>query len=353
MLPGQDAADLDPDRVQPPPGDHGVRPGEVDVLEQTALGVGRRKGRAAQPPAVDGDQLARRDLAQERGADDVQCRGLTGHDESAFQLAKHQRADALRVAGRVQGLLVHEDQAERPAQSRQHLERCVLGGGPGKGGQQGGDQSGVGGGLVEQRAGHQGLGRVISFGEPGLQLQRIGQVAVVTEGDSARGGRPERRLGVLPDARSGRRVAAVADRQVGPAQRLQGRLVEDLGDQTHVFEHDDLGALADRDAGRLLAAVLQGVDAEVRELGHFLVGGPDSEDAACVLGAAVVWIEILIQPTVSAWHCLMVSPQPAWIRPPSRTWALASKSRHCAPDLRAARPKLPAYSARIERSVRN
>ena len=67
------------------------------------------------------------------------------------------------------------------------------------------------------------------------------------------------------------------------------------------------GALADRDAGRLLAAVLQRVDAEVGELGHFLVGGPDTEDPAGVLRSAVVGIEIVIQQTVSARHCLMVT----------------------------------------------
>ena len=33
-----------------------------------------------------------------------------------------------------------------------------------------------------------------------------------------------------------------------------------------------LGAVADRDPGRLLAAVLQRVEAEVGELGHVLVG---------------------------------------------------------------------------------
>ena len=51
------------------------------------------------------------------------------------------------------------------------------------------------------------------------------------------------------------------------AQRAQVRLVEDLGDQAHVLVDEDLLAVADRDAGRLLAAVLQGVEAEVGELG--------------------------------------------------------------------------------------
>ena len=83
-------------------------------------------------------------------------------------------------------------------------------------------------------------------------------------------------------------------------ERLQGRLVEDLGDQAHVLVDQDLAAVADRDAGRLLAAVLQGVEAEVGELGDVLAGRPDAEDAARVLGSAVLGVEVMGQAAVSA-----------------------------------------------------
>ena len=52
-------------------------------------------------------------------------------------------------------------------------------------------------------------------------------------------------------------------------------------------------------------AVLQGVQAEVGELGHFLAGGPDAEHPAGVLWSAVVGVEVVVQQTVCAWHCLM------------------------------------------------
>jgi hypothetical protein len=39
-------------------------------------------------------------------------------------------------------------------------------------------------------------------------------------------------------------------------QRGERRLVEDLGDETHLLVHDDPSAITDRDAGRFLAAVL-------------------------------------------------------------------------------------------------
>jgi len=77
----------------------------------------------------------------------------------------------------------------------------------------------------------------------------------------------------------------MADGKV-PAQGLEMGLVEDLGDQAHVLVDQDLRAVADSDAGRLLAAVLQRIEAEVGELGHLFAldatAGPDPEDAARV-----------------------------------------------------------------------
>ena len=47
-------------------------------------------------------------------------------------------------------------------------------------------------------------------------------------------------------------------------------------------------AVADRHAGGLLAAVLQGVEAEVGQVGDGLIGGEDTEDAAGLLRGVVV-----------------------------------------------------------------
>ena len=121
VLLGQPAADLDAGGVHAAAGDRGVGPGQVDVLEDAALGLGDREVLAAQAVLVDRDELARLDLADHRGADDVQRRGLAGDDPAALQPAEHQRADALRVAGGVEGVLVHEREAEGAAQLGQHL----------------------------------------------------------------------------------------------------------------------------------------------------------------------------------------------------------------------------------------
>ena len=127
---------------------------------------------------------------------------------------------------------------------------------------------GVGAALVEQ------LDQVVG----------VGEVAVVGQRDRAGGRGPERRLRVLPDAGAGRAVARVADRDRA-LERLERRLVEDLRDEAHVLVDEDLAAVAHRDAGRFLPAVLQGVEAEVGELGDFLAGSPDAEHAAGVLGS--------------------------------------------------------------------
>jgi hypothetical protein len=87
---------------------------QVDVLEEAALGLGLGEAPGAQPVLVDRDQLAGLDLAHEGGADDVEGRRLGGDDPAALEAAEDERADALGIAGGVQGVLVHEDEAERP-----------------------------------------------------------------------------------------------------------------------------------------------------------------------------------------------------------------------------------------------
>ena len=73
----------------------------------------------------------------------------------------------------------------------------------------------------------------------------------------------------------------MADREV-TVERCEAALVEHLRDETHVLDDRDGLAVADRDTGRLLAPVLQRVQAEVRQVGHRLPGGVHTEDAARV-----------------------------------------------------------------------
>ena len=114
-------------------GDGGVRAGQVDVLEDAALGPRLGEALGAQAVLVDRDQLAGLDLADEARADGVQRGLLGGHHPAAVQPAEHQRPHALRVARRVERGLVHEDQGEGAAQLRQHLGGRVLQGAVGVG----------------------------------------------------------------------------------------------------------------------------------------------------------------------------------------------------------------------------
>ena len=65
-----------------------------------------------------------------------------------------------------------------------------------------------------------------------------------------------------------------------PGQAVEDLLVEDLVDEAELRVDEEALAVADRDAGRLLAAVLEGVEAEVGELGDVLAGRVYAEDAA-------------------------------------------------------------------------
>ncbi|NKZ68474.1 hypothetical protein GTG23_30825 [Rhodococcus hoagii] len=182
----------------------------------------------------------------------------------------------VRIARRVQRVLVHERQAERTAQARQQLHRGLL------------DRA-VGRGVREQRTHDVRVRRrgtrTLLVDKTGLpralrEFGRVDEVAVVAERDTgAGGGGAEDRLRVLPRGRAGRRVTAVADGDV-PRHGAQGLLVEHLADQTEVLEHQHLRAVGDGDTGGLLAAVLEGVEPVVRQLGNVLARRPDTEDAA-------------------------------------------------------------------------
>ena len=72
-----------------------------------------------------------------------------------------------------------------------------------------------------------------------------------------------------------------------PSQPAEVLLVEHLRDEAHLAEHGQVAAVRDGDPGRLLAAVLERVQAEVREPGDVAVGRADAEDAAHALAVGL------------------------------------------------------------------
>ena len=115
------------------------------------------------------------------------------------------------------------------------------------------------------------------------QLASVDQVPVVTHRHGAPWPQPERWLGVLPARRAGRRVTAVGDRHLA-AQGRQAALVEDLRDEAKVLVDHHLMAVADRQAGQFLAAMLQREEAERGEWRSLLCWRQDADDAAHGLG---------------------------------------------------------------------
>ena len=127
VLAGQGPAHLDARLVHDPAADDGVGPGEVDVLEDAPLGLRLGEPVRAQPVLVDGDELAGLDLADDGRADRLQRGRLGGDDPAALEPAEREGTHAPGVAGGIQRRLVHEDEAERPAQLGQQLEGGLLG----------------------------------------------------------------------------------------------------------------------------------------------------------------------------------------------------------------------------------
>src|SRR5581483_6805580 len=107
----------------------------------------------------------------------------------------------------------------------------------------------------------------------------VHEVAVVAERDRARAAVVQQRLRVLPAVAAGRRVARVADRDLA-AQAGERPFVEHLRHEPEVAERGEPPAFADGDARRLLPAMLQRIETEVRQPRDVAARRADPEDAA-------------------------------------------------------------------------
>ena len=89
----------------------------------------------------------------------------------------------------------------------------------------------------------------------------------------------ERGLGVLPGGRARRGVPGVADAEIALERSKRG-LVEHLRDQAELLVDQQVLAVRDGHAGRLLAPVLLGEQTEVGEPCDVIAGSPYAEEAA-------------------------------------------------------------------------
>ena len=234
-----------------------------------SFGSGSAYRELALAAGVDHDHLARLDVAHEVRADDVERARLAGeHPATIGEAPEHERPEAVRVAHADEVRVVHQHEREPALQPRQHLldgvlEVTTVGARlvRVRGRDQLGDQRGVAGGV------ELALGRHHAGQHADLRGEVLGvrEVAVVAEREPGVADRAVHGLRVAPRARSGRRVAHVSDREV-PLERDEVALVEHLRDEAHVLHDGDELAVAHRDAGRLLPAVLERVEPEVGEV---------------------------------------------------------------------------------------
>ena len=277
-LGGEDLAHSAAHLLQHPALEPRVGAREVDVLEDAVRrAVGGNDLPRLQPALGQRHQLARSDLAHQLAADDVERAALGGDAEAVAELAQRERPDPVRVAEGDHRALRHHHRRVGALETRHHRGDRVLDRARLLDREQRGDDLGVRGAAEADPL----LAQLV------VELDRVGQVAVVGERDLAPVVAPDR-LRVLPRAAAGGRVADVPDRHVA-VERVQLLLVEDLGDETGVAQGGDVTALvAGRDPGRLLAAVLERVEGEVGEAGRVAPRRVHAEDAALIARSVAV-----------------------------------------------------------------
>ena len=124
VLPGQLAPQLLADHVDVLAEDVGVGPGKVDKLEDAGGRVDLLEGEQRLDLAVLGadDDLARFDLADELGLDQVQGTALRGHHLGIAQLAEAERSEAMGIAHGDHAAFGQKQQAVGPLDPVQGLD---------------------------------------------------------------------------------------------------------------------------------------------------------------------------------------------------------------------------------------
>ena len=264
--------------------------GEIDLLEDAGALAHRRERFSRFDAALgDDEELARLDLAHQARADDVERAGLRYEHRRAVEIAQEERADAERVAAADQLLFGQRDQRIGALDLAERVDHALHQRAAVAGGDQVQDGLGVGGGLEDRAA-------ALQFP---LQRQRVGDVAVMRHGEAAADELGEERLHVAQVRAAGRGIAVVADGVFALQALHDGGLGEIVADQADMALAQELLAVEGDDAGRLLAAVLQRVQAERGERARLRVA-ENAEHAA--LFVQLVRVESVRQPVPHSLH---------------------------------------------------
>ena len=208
----------------------------------------------SRPLAGDHHHLAVLHLAHELGADDVERAGLRREHPGIAELAEHERPDAEGIARADQLLVGEADQSVGALDLEQGLDEFL-------------DEA-----LLlaarDQMEDHLGVGGRLADGafldQPVAQGERVGEVAVMAEGEAARIEIDEERLHVAQHRIAAGGVADMADGHVAFQaidHRPRGEMVADQADAALGME---VMAVEADDAGRFLSPMLERVQAQGR-----------------------------------------------------------------------------------------
>ena len=258
--------------------DMAVRAGEVDVLEHAeALALAVEDPLALKPVLADMHDLPGLDVADVLGLDEVQCARLGGHHVGAVEYAQAERPHPVGVAHCYHLPLAHEQEAVCAAYLREGVYHLVA-------------ELSVAGACHEVQY-DLGVRGALEYGALVLEFvaEAIGvyERAVVCDGDGALVEVGHDGLDVLDARASGSGVAVVAY-GVGAGQAPEAFLAEDVRHEAHALFRVEVLAVAACDARAFLAAVLEGVEAQVHEVGG--LGMPvDTEDPALFLELVLLY----------------------------------------------------------------
>ena len=174
----------------------------------------------------------------------------------------------MRIAGGEDAVAGHHDDGEGAVDLGERVGDAV--------------DEGVAGAVRDELNDDLGVGGGGEDGAVALQAfaggAEVDEVAVVGDGDEALGGFDGDGLGVEEGGVAGGGVAGVADGDVAGKPGEDG-IGEDFGDEAHALHVGDGLSVRGGDAGGLLSAVLEGVEAPVGEAGGVGVV-VDGHDAA-------------------------------------------------------------------------
>ncbi len=281
--------------------DDAVGAGKIDVLEDAeALGLLGKRLDAVQTPRVGGDDLARCDIAHEFSADDVKRAGLRGDDPRLGQAADNERPYPKRVAQADDRILRQRGERIGAFDLVERIDEAVDDRALFAGRDQMVDDFGVARRVKQAAAAH----------ELFAQLVGVGEIAVVADRQPTQLDLEKQRLDIAQRDLARRRIADMTDRGMAGKLSDDVRGAEIVADEPHAAVGVELLAVIGDDSCRLLAAMLQRVQAKRGQRRGVRVA-EDAEDAAFLMKTI----------RVAAAGCQHARPRLCLVRP-YQIWGL-------------------------------